>query len=62
MRLAYKQVKMMVEHCGDCGERLMGNNSIASPFRCSCGEWKLKYDSDFTPILCEYELIVQTPM
>ena len=27
-------------HCGDCGERLMGNNSMMNPYNCSCGTWE----------------------
>ena len=35
----YKSVKIMMPHCPNCKEQLRGNNSIAMPWNCSCGEW-----------------------
>jgi len=52
MKLKYKKVKIAMPHCGDCGERLMGNNSMISPYRCSCGEW----ERDTTKIMFMYKL------
>ena len=39
MKIKYKQVEITKPHCGECGERLEGNGSIARPYKCSCGEW-----------------------
>ena len=39
----YKIIKERQPHCPKCGERLSGNNSIALPYRCSCGIWKPDY-------------------
>ncbi|QGH73348.1 MAG: zinc-ribbon protein [Siphoviridae sp. cttb18] len=36
----YKRVKMLMPHCPVCKEQLSGNNSMVSPYRCSCGEWE----------------------
>lgn len=36
----YKRVKMTMPHCPVCGLILSGNNSIALPWCCSCGEWE----------------------
>lgn len=47
-RVQYKRVRAFVPHCPVCGEELMGNNSIASPYRCKCGIWKtVSYDQPF---------------
>ena len=46
MKLIYKKIYVAVEHCADCGDRLSGNNSIVSPFRCSCGEWEWTWEHD----------------
>ena len=35
----YKMVKMPMPHCPKCGDMLSGNNSIAQPYKCSCGTW-----------------------
>ena len=35
----YKRIKVLAPHCPKCGEQLHGNNSIAMPWWCSCGEW-----------------------
>ena len=44
MKTEYKKVKIPKPHCGECGERLEGNGSIARPYKCSCGEWE--YDRE----------------
>lgn len=49
MKPIYKKVKVTKEHCPVCLEQLSGNNSIANPWTCSCGNWK--YDDG------EYEII-----
>jgi hypothetical protein len=36
----YKKVKVLMPHCHICKEQLTGNNSIVSPWKCSCGTWK----------------------
>jgi hypothetical protein len=49
----YKRVKIQAPHCPKCGERLCQDNSLASPWECSCGIW------EYTPIagrLGEYEI------
>lgn len=46
MQPVYKRVKHSAPHCPQCHERLAGNNSIASPWRCSCGTWKSVMDYD----------------
>lgn len=40
MRIKYKKVKQSVPFCGDCGERLSGNNSYYNPYYCECGIWE----------------------
>lgn len=40
MKIKYKRIKIPVEHCGDCGERLSGNGSGYLPWKCSCGTWE----------------------
>ncbi len=42
MKIKYKKVKVAMPHCGDCGELLSGNGSIATPYRCKCGTWEVK--------------------
>lgn len=45
----YKRVKLHMPHCPKCGEQLQGNNSMVSPWRCSCGVWKCNgYDDPFS--------------
>ncbi len=51
MKIKYKKVKIAMPHCGDCGEQLSGNNSIAFPYKCKCGEWEMSWP-DYT----EYQL------
>ena len=41
----YKKVKILMPHCSVCGERLLGNNSMILPYKCSCGEWEMDYQS-----------------
>ena len=41
MKPIYKKVALQQAHCPDCGEQLMGNNSIALPWNCLCGVWKI---------------------
>ena len=36
----YKRIKVLMPHCSVCKEQLSGNNSIAMPYKCSCGTWK----------------------
>lgn len=36
----YRQIKVVEPFCPMCAERLIGNNSLAHPWRCSCGEWE----------------------
>ncbi len=36
----YKMIKLREPHCTECGEHLIGNNSMISPYRCSCGVWE----------------------
>lgn len=56
MRVKYKRVKMTMPHCGDCGEMLNGNNSIALPYKCSCGIWKSKdYENPWEYVLVDLE-------
>jgi tRNA(Ile2) C34 agmatinyltransferase TiaS len=43
----YKFVKEKQPHCPQCGDRLSGNNSIAQPYMCSCGIWKVDYTSQY---------------
>lgn len=40
MKPIYKQVKIPMPHCPDCGEQLSGNNSIGMPWICACGTWE----------------------
>ena len=43
MKPIYKRIKQLVAHCPDCGEELGGNNSIAFPWTCTCGIWKIRF-------------------
>lgn len=52
MRPKYKKVKVSLPHCPKCGERLLGNNSIVSPYHCSCGVWKNTFENPL-----EYKII-----
>lgn len=53
MRPSYKKIKVLAEHCPKCGEQLEGNNSMAHPWKCSCGVWTTnKY-----PFTGEYEVV-----
>lgn len=36
----YKKVARVMPHCPVCKQELLGNNSVVSPFRCACGEWR----------------------
>ena len=36
----YKLVKVLVPHCPECDEELIGDNSGRSPYECSCGIWE----------------------
>lgn len=47
MKIIYKQVKQSVPHCGECGERLSGNNSGIMPYWCSCGMWKANWEGPY---------------
>lgn len=40
MKIKYELIKKYVEHCGDCGEELSGNNCMGAPYECSCGRWE----------------------
>lgn len=51
MKLQYKKIKQVVAHCGDCGEQLLGNGSIISPYRCGCGVWTQEIGDPSTYIL-----------
>ncbi len=57
MRVQYKKISIPVSHCGDCGERLLGNNSIVQPYRCSCGVWQSKsFEEPFEFVLAGRDL------
>jgi hypothetical protein len=43
----YKMVKERQPHCPQCDDRLSGNNSIALPYMCSCGIWKVDYSTKY---------------
>ncbi len=43
--MVYKRVKALMPHCKDCGEELFGNNSVALPYRCSCGTWEQNWST-----------------
>jgi len=47
MEPKYKKIKVSRPHCPKCDEDLLGNNSMALPWRCSCGIWE--------PILYPFE-------
>lgn len=47
MKVKWKQVKTLKAHCGECGQRLSGNNSINLPYECKCGTWKKVGVNDF---------------
>lgn len=48
IRPKYKKTIVHSPFCPNCGEKLKGNNSIALPFKCSCGTWEPKYvDNQF---------------
>ena len=52
IRPDYKKVSELKPHCPNCKERLQGNNSIASRYKCSCGTWKPLCGKPF-----EYEIV-----
>jgi len=39
----YKRIKVPIEHCSNCGERLEGNGSEILPYKCKCGIWSYDY-------------------
>lgn len=49
MKIKYKQVKIPMPHCSDCGDMLLGNGSIIIPYYCSCGTWRVKLDENYKP-------------
>ena len=51
MKIQYELIKTSVPHC-DKGHRLLGNNSIANPYRCDEGVWRSNFSNPF-----EYELV-----
>lgn len=48
---------MIVPFCPQCKERLKGNNSGVSPWRCSCGVWV--YNMDHKTIMEMYTIYKQ---
>ncbi len=56
MILKYKQVKEYKPFCGDCGERLHGDNSYANPYNCKCGVWESKVDENYNTSIIEFVL------
>lgn len=47
-RPVYKRVKAVAEFCPVCKERLVGNNSHATPWKCACGEWEIAWQTDLS--------------
>lgn len=45
-QIMYKRVKAVLPCCPVCKERLLGNNSIVSPYFCKCGVWKHNFFND----------------
>lgn len=39
-QVEWKSKRMLVPHCPVCKEPLSGNNSMITPYCCSCGEWQ----------------------
>jgi len=54
----WKKIPLLHPHCPICGEPLSGNNSVISPYKCSCGEWESKWniEGDGT-----YEFVIKEP-
>ncbi len=36
----YTQTQTLFPHCSECKERLSGNGSIVTPYKCRCGIWQ----------------------
>lgn len=53
MKMIYKRVKMMMPHCSQCGEQLLGDGSFILPYQCQCGTWEMRR----FPWDGEYEII-----
>lgn len=49
----YKRIKVAKPHCPKCGELLSGNNSMISPWECSCGIWRV--EDIFNPFSYRHE-------
>lgn len=43
----YRKVSVAMPHCPICNEQLLGNNSIAFPWTCSCGKWESSWLQPF---------------
>lgn len=41
----YRRVPVPMPHCPRCKEQLRGNNSMISPWECSCGVWKSSWSN-----------------
>jgi tRNA(Ile2) C34 agmatinyltransferase TiaS len=39
VKKVYKKIKVPIPHCSVCGERLKGEGSECSPYKCECGTW-----------------------
>lgn len=48
MRPTYKKVKVLAPHCPKCEEKLQGDNSMNTPWKCSCGTWEAEPKYPFT--------------
>lgn len=44
--VVYKKIKKEIAHCNVCDDELMGNNSVAMPYECSCGTWEFWFGDD----------------
>lgn len=53
MKPEYKKTTQLAPFCPKCKKKLKGDNSIAFPWNCECGEWK----ANRYPFTGEYEII-----
>lgn len=43
----WKRKSIIAPFCPICKDALLGNNSSANPYKCSCGEWEMDMNSSF---------------
>jgi hypothetical protein len=44
-RVQWRRIRTLAPHCPECGQQLLGNNSLVNPYRCSCGIWQSDWEN-----------------